>query len=268
MSIASDVTPHLPYLRRFARALSGSQESGDAYVVALLEALIVDPSSFERTLPTRTALVKSFLKVWNSVALNQTTDTPEVRTVDIADRRLESLTAKPRQAFLLVALEGFTTAEAAQALSVSEDEAKALVQQAGAEISQQIAAEILIIEDEPLIAIDLESLVTEIGHSVQGIARTHSEAIAAVKKRRPGLVLADIHLADGSSGLDAVNEILKTIDVPVVFITAFPERLLTGTKPEPAFLITKPFQPETVKAIISQALFFDIKAGKSHAKAG
>ena len=72
-------------------------------------------------------------------------------------------------------------------------------------------------------------------------------------------MLADIQLADGSSGLEAVNEILTTITVPVIFITAYPERLLTGQKPEPTFLITKPFQPETVKAVISQALFFDIR---------
>jgi CheY-like chemotaxis protein len=78
-----------------------------------------------------------------------------------------------------------------------------------------------------------------------------------VEKKKPGLVLADIQLADGSSGLDAVNEMLKSFSVPVVFITAYPERLLTGERPEPAFLITKPFQPETVKAVISQALFFE-----------
>ena len=82
------------------------------------------------------------------------------------------------------------------------------------------------------------------------------------KARAPGLVLADIQLADGSSGLDAVNEILTSIEAPVIFITAFPERLLTGEKPEPAFLVTKPFRPETVKATISQALFFDRKSGK------
>jgi DNA-directed RNA polymerase specialized sigma24 family protein/CheY-like chemotaxis protein len=267
MSVAAAVTPHLPYLRRFARALSGSQESGDAYVVALLEALIADPNGFEKALPTRTALVKAFLRVWNSVSINQATESADNRNVEIADRRLESITPMPRQAFLLVALEGFTTAETAQALGVSEDEAKALIQQAGTEISEQIAADVLIIEDEPLIAIDLESVVSEIGHRVQGIARTHAEAIAAVKQKRPGLVLADIHLADGSSGLEAVNEILASFDVPVVFITAFPERLLTGTKPEPAFLITKPFQPETVKAIISQALFFEMTAGKNGRKA-
>ena len=109
---------------------------------------------------------------------------------------------------------------------------------------------------------DIESLVQSLGHRVNGVARTHTEAIEAVERQRPGLVLADIQLADGSSGLDAVNEMLSSFAVPVVFITAYPERLLTGERPEPAFLITKPFQPETVKAVISQALFFERRAGR------
>jgi CheY-like chemotaxis protein len=123
-----------------------------------------------------------------------------------------------------------------------------------------VATDVLIIEDEPLIAMDLESIVTSLGHRVSGVARTRTEAIAAVKRKRPGLVLADIQLADESSGLDAVNEIVGSTDVPVLFVTAHPERLLTGERPEPAFLITKPFSPDTVKALISQALFFDVKA--------
>lgn len=77
-----------------------------------------------------------------------------------------------------------------------------------------------------------------------------------VAERRPGLVLADIQLADGSSGLDAVDDILGLGDVPVIFITAYPERLLTGNRPEPTYLVTKPFQEATVRAAISQALFF------------
>jgi len=115
---------------------------------------------------------------------------------------------------------------------------------------------ILIIEDEPIIAMDLEALVEGLGHRVVGIARTRTEAVTAARRTGPGLILADIQLADGSSGLDAVNDILGDFDVPVIFITAYPERLLTGARPEPAFLITKPFRPETLKAIISQALFF------------
>jgi CheY-like chemotaxis protein len=107
---------------------------------------------------------------------------------------------------------------------------------------------------------DLESIVEGLGHRVMGVARTHAEAIGATARETPGLVLADIQLADGSSGLDAVNEMLGTFQVPVIFITAYPDRLLTGERPEPAFLITKPYQPDTVKAIVSQALFFDRRA--------
>jgi CheY-like chemotaxis protein len=155
----------------------------------------------------------------------------------------------------------------AAALDRREEEVVGLIDAAGREIASQISTEVLIIEDEPIIAMDLEALVEELGHTVAGISRTHTEAVAAVAAHRPGLVLADIHLADGSSGLDAVNEILASYEVPVIFITAYPERLLTGERPEPTFLITKPFRTETVKAIISQALFFDRKAHRPSASA-
>ncbi len=263
MSIATAVAPHLPYLRRFARALTGGQASGDAYVVAVLEAFIEDPSAFARDLPARIALYRAFVKVWDSISLNTDAGEASPDDADSADCNLDAITPRPRQAFLLMALEGFSISEAAQVLDLPVQDVKTLIDQAGAEIAEQIAADILIIEDEPLIAMDLESLVTEVGHRVLGVARTHAEAVAAVATRQPSLVLADIQLADGSSGLEAVNEILNTINVPVIFITAYPERLLTGQKPEPTFLITKPFQPETVKAVISQALFFDTRAKRT-----
>jgi len=176
---------------------------------------------------------------------------------------LETLTPMARQAFLLASLEEFSTQDIATILSVSDKEAKRLLEVASREISEQISARVMIIEDEPLIALDIETLVNEIGHQVVGIATTRSNASALARTSNPGLVLADIQLADGSSGIDAVNDILKEINVPVIFITAYPERLLTGERVEPAFLVTKPFRPEMVKAIISQALFFDVKAGRS-----
>ena len=58
----------------------------------------------------------------------------------------------------------------------------------------------------------------------------------------------------GGSGITAVTDILRMSSVPVIFVTAYPERLLTGERPEPAFLITKPFEPETLDVAISQAL--------------
>jgi CheY-like chemotaxis protein len=91
--------------------------------------------------------------------------------------------------------------------------------------------------------------------------------VKLARGKAPGLILADIQLADGSSGLDAVNELLQSFEAPVIFITAYPERFLTGERPEPAFLIPKPYQPATVSAVISQALFFDRKAHKPQQRA-
>lgn len=258
MSIAREIASHLPYLRRYARALTGSQQSGDAYVAATLEAVVADPSVFPRELPGRIAVYKLFVQMWS--AANQRERMPVDRGA--VEMNLDALTPLPRQAFLLRTVEGFSIDEVAMILGRRPIEAMQLVEQAGREIAEQVATSVLIIEDEPIIALDIEAMVQELGHDVTGIARTHKEAIALVRMRRPGLVLADIQLADGSSGLDAVNEILTSIDVPVIFITAYPERLLTGNKPEPAFLITKPFQPEAVKAAISQALFFDRRASR------
>ncbi|KAB2918457.1 MAG: response regulator [Hyphomicrobiaceae bacterium] len=258
MSIAEQVGPHLPFLRRFARAVTGSQRSGDAYVVSTLEALLADPSIFSADLPPRVALYRAFLMILNTVPLNGHAKADEP-ALQAAERNLERLAPPARQAFLLVAVEEFPPADAALALGVDQAELQALIDEAGREIARQIATDVVIIEDEPLIALDLERLVTSLGHRVIKIARTKRQAIEAVQRSQPGLILADIQLADGSSGLDAVNEILRTFSVPVIFVTAYPQRLLTGTRPEPTFLITKPFHPDNVKAIISQALFFDIR---------
>jgi CheY-like chemotaxis protein len=226
-------------------------------VAEVLEALIEDPSLIQGGDP-RVDLYRTFTKIWQSVPLNDRSD-PVQRGLPV-EERLSHLTPRARQAFLLVALEGFSESDAAQVLEVDTATLRNLVEEAGRELAAEIATDVLIIEDEPLIAFDLEGLVESLGHKVLGIARTHGEAVSVVKAKRPGLILADIQLADGSSGLDAVNELLKGFEVPVIFITAYPERFLTGERPEPAFLIAKPFQPATVSAIISQALFFERKA--------
>jgi DNA-directed RNA polymerase specialized sigma24 family protein len=260
MSIAERVAAHLPYLRRFARSVTGSQKSGDAYVVSTLEAMLADPGIFSSEHPPRVALYRAFLKILNSIPLNNhRSDSGGSPALDAVKRNLDMLAPKARQAFLLVAVEEFQPQDAAAVMDVSVEELQGLIDQAGREIAKQMATDVVIIEDEPLIALDLEQLVTDLGHRVVRIARTADQAIEAVTELRPGLVLADIHLADGSSGLDAVNEILRSLSLPVIFVTAFPQRLLTGTRPEPTFLITKPFQAENVKAVISQALFFDIR---------
>jgi CheY-like chemotaxis protein/DNA-directed RNA polymerase specialized sigma24 family protein len=254
MSRSQLVAEHLPLLRRYARALTGSQGSGDAYVGAMLEALIQDPALLDERYGARAGLFRLFTQIWNSVALN---DDAEVATLPMPpERRLSNITPLPRQAFLLLSLEGFPEEEVAFILDIDVAETRRLADAAGRELAAEIATDVLIIEDETFIAMDLESLVKNLGHNVIGVARTHADAVALAKNKKPGLILADIQLADGSSGLDAVNELLRTFEVPVVFITAYPERFLTGERPEPAFLISKPFQPAMVSAVASQALFF------------
>ncbi len=258
MSKSNAIAQQLPYLRRYARALTGSQASGDAYVAAALEALVKDPHLLDAGRPPRQALFRLFSAIWNSVPVNGVADLPVVTMG--AERHLGQITAKPRQAFLLVSVEAFSEEDAAYILDVDQATLQDLVEESGREMAAQIATNILIIEDEALIALDLETLVENLGHRVTGIARTRSEAVALARSKPPGLILADIQLADGSSGLDAVNDLLNTFEVPVVFITAFPERFLTGERPEPAFLISKPYQRATVSAIVSQALFFERNA--------
>ena len=257
MSGDDGLVSHVPYLRRFARALTGSQNAGDACVVAALETVLANKSG---ETPARIALYRLVLAGVNAHdARPLVTAPPASPGVATVDRNLATLTPMGRQAFLLVAMEGFTLDDASLVMEMSVEDVSLLLEDAAQDIAAQIATDAVIIEDEPLIAFDLQTLLEGLGHRVVRVARTEREAIAAVMQTRPGLVLADIQLADGSSGVHAVNEILQTYSVPVIFITAYPERLLTGAKPEPTFLIRKPYRPDEVKAVISQALFFDVR---------
>lgn len=257
MALAHAIAEHLPYLRRYARALTGTQQSGDAYVRACLEAIVADTSVLGADAPPRVALYRLFHRLWDTTNL-------DLRPVagsgpvaaDSVEKRLKELTPAHRQALLLTAMEGFGTGDAAKILGVSEADVKSMTGQAVREISSQPSMKVLIIEDEPIISLDLQSIVREMGHKVIATATTRDEAVREARRTSPELVLADIKLADGSSGIDAVRQILSEVDVPIVFITAYPERLLTGERPEPTFLVTKPFVPETVRVAISQALLF------------
>ena len=258
MSLGQELAPHLPFLRRYARALTGTQAHGDAYVRATLEAIVAAPDDFPRNTDARLGLYRTFQRIWSSAnADGDEPADPANASEAIARARLAQITPLSRQALLLTAMEGFTPEDAGYLIDMSGAEVERLVTEALEEIERQTLTEVLIIEDEPIIAMDLETIVRDLGHGVTGVAVTRDEAVSQAHAHRPGLVLADIQLADDSSGIDAVKDILAEFTVPVIFITAFPERLLTGERPEPTFLITKPFQRSTVKAAISQALFFD-----------
>lgn len=257
ISLSQEIAPLLPYLRRYARALAGTQKSGDAYVRACLQALVADASIIDTGDGVKIGLYRLFHVLWNATVVPPAGDDGAASIFEkTAQQRLASMAPESRQTLLLSTLEGFSVSETARIIEKTEEEVTQLIKDAIDEIDRQTKTDVLIIEDEPLISMDLTHIVESLGHGVTTIARTASDAIAAAKANPPGLVLADIQLADGSSGIDAVKEILAEMSVPVIFITSFPERLLTGERPEPTFLITKPFNPNTVKAGISQALFF------------
>ncbi len=252
--LAGSIGANLPYLRRYARALTGGQESGDRFASATLEAILADPSGFAAEDP-KLALFGAFHLVWRSAGapLGEPDDTLSAR----AQAHMEGLTPNTREALLLHTIEGFPFSEVAQIMKTDEAEAEELVEIALREMEVSVAGKVMVIEDEAIIALDIRSIVEDMGHRVTGIARTRTEAVALAASKKPDLILADIQLADNSSGIDAVNDILEQFeDLPVVFITAFPERLLTGERPEPAFLITKPYTEAQVQSAVSQAMFF------------
>lgn len=252
--IAEAVAQNLPYLRRFSRALTGSQASGDSFAASALEAVLADRSVLTGY-DTRLGVFKVLFDIWSKAGAPVEDGEHGIQAK--AQARLSQLTAKSREALLLHTVEGFSFAEVSNIIGVSADRAEDLINVARREMAEGTFGSVMIIEDEAIIAMDIDSIVSEMGHRVTGIARTREEAVTLGSADTPDLILADIQLADNSSGIDAVNDLLDTLgDRPVIFITAFPERLLTGQKPEPAFLISKPYSVDQVISAVSQAMFF------------
>ncbi|WP_170360314.1 response regulator [Ruegeria arenilitoris] len=257
VSVADQIGPLLPFLRRYARALTGSQDSGDAYAAASLEAILADPAQFDADLTPRVALFRVFHGIWSTSGMPVDADGGSSDIQSRAHAQLARLTPNTREALLLRTVEEFSVSDIAAIMQIEPAEAQKLIEIAYEEMARHTSGRILIIEDEAIIAMDLETMVTDLGHRVTGVARTETAAIDLAEREPFDLILSDIQLADKSSGIDAVNRIIAQHgDCPVIFITAFPERLLTGKGPEPAFLISKPYTEEQVKSAVSQAMFF------------
>lgn len=260
--LAQSISRELPYLRRYARALTGSQTAGDNYAAATLEAILSDRSLMDGD-DARVALFRTFHAIWQSSGQPIDSEGQDAREAR-AQAHLKALTPNSREALLLRTIEELRYDQIAKVMQIEQPEAEELVQIALSEMGQALSGKAMIIEDETIIAMDLKGIVQAMGHGVTGVARTHKAAVDLAHGKRPDLILADIQLADGSSGIDAVNELLRDMgDIPVIFITAFPERLLTGDRPEPAFLISKPYTEEQVRSAVSQAMFFASTEGLS-----
>ncbi|WP_299877872.1 response regulator [uncultured Sulfitobacter sp.] len=253
-TFSEQLTAEMPYLRRYARGLTGSQSRGDKITVATLKTILDDRSPFENSDPIKVNLFKCFHRIWSLSGVSPSA--PEDALRGRTHALLAKLTVNSREALLLRTIEEFSVDHIAKIMDVNSSEVRHLIETANTELAESTQGRVMIIEDEPIIAADLSAIVQSLGHDVTGVSRTHTEALDHGRTSQPDLILADIQLADNSSGIDAVNDLLGLMDVPVIFITAFPERMLTGDKPEPAFLISKPFQEEQVRSAVSQAMFF------------
>lgn len=244
---------HIPQLRRFARALTGSQSVGDGFVGLTLQTLIrnrrADPPH-----PARLMLYRAFFDLWTNSAERE--DRFAGHLAHAMDLRLQQMVPLDRAVFLLQSLEGFDEAELVAITGLTAGDVSLLLEDADRDFHQTPRTTVLIIEDDGLIAADLKRIVESMGHKVVGQAGRQDTAIVAAHLLRPGLILADIRLDKEDGGLTAVDAITSRFAVPVVFVTGYPERLLRGLRGEPTYLVEKPYRESRLKAVIDQALFF------------
>ncbi len=228
----------LPYARRYARALTGSQPRGDLLVAESLREMM---TGGDRSVEPRLGLFASTTRHFND------------ERAEAARGAAVGLSHRQRQLLLLTSLEELPVGVAAAIVGLAEADARDQLTVARERLRASAAADVLIIEDEPIIAMDIEELVQSCGHRVVGVAATETDAIRIAEATRPGLILADINLGAGGDGAHAISRITRHHPVPVIFVTAYPERLLTGEALEPAFVITKPFEPLTLAIATYQA---------------
>ena len=126
-----------------------------------------------------------------------------------------------------------------------------------AHVEQQVALKtVLVVEDEGLIAMDLQRRLESLGYIVPACATTADDAVRLAALHIPDLILMDIHLKGEKDGIDAAGEIRKKCDVPIIFVTAHtdPNTLSRAKTTEPLGYIVKPFTSTDIRIQIEIAL--------------
>jgi RNA polymerase sigma factor (sigma-70 family) len=249
------IMQHVPSLRRHARLLTGSHDIGDEYVRICLELVLEEPERIAGD-DLRVALFRAFHDVWDAVAksIEGASAHESTQLEERLEQGLARLAPLERRALLLVVAEGFTYEQVAAILGIDQAKVRSLIDEARHALYHDVSVPVLIIEDQSLIAMDVSRIVEEMGHHVIGVVAREQAAVQEAREQHPGLVLADVRLLDDESGIAAAQKILESYDVPVVFVTGYPERLLTGGGVEPAFVVSKPFDDEALKVTIGHAL--------------
>ncbi len=258
--ISGEIETHLPLLRRYARAVTGSRRHGDHLTEATLVSILNDTGTLDTRLTLKVAMFRLMQDLWCQGQSVLADDLSEVEMK--AHKHLAKLTPGSREALLLRAFEKFSDHEIGEIIRTPAARAAELVKIARLDLARSLTGRVLVIEDEAAIAAEIETIVHSMGHTVIGSARTRHDAVRLASFDEPDLIVSDIQLADNTSGLDAVEDILNDYPLkPVIYVTAYPELLLTGVEQDPAFLVTKPYTPDEVRSAISQAMFFSPREG-------
>lgn len=235
-----------PFLRRYGRALSGCQNTGDTLAAQAKQAARQQTTEICAA-SVRILLFKCLHQAWSELSGSTMSKTA-------AWHRMTNLTPNSREVLLLRAIEEFSFIQIGEILGINALATKRLFEIAVAEMPYRNKNRVLIIEDDIMLAMDMSACLSDMGCIVTGVARTAEQAVELAATSPPELIIASLVLADRSSGLDAASRITRDRpDINVVFVTPHPERLLTGDTQEPVFIITKPYFEDQVRSVVSQS---------------
>lgn len=242
---------HIPFLRRYARALTGTSGRGDELVGLAVPVALSDPDAYGLERHDRGPLY---------ALLNRLFDAEEMRTAlpdsgHPMELALVQLPEMERRLFLLVSLEEVGCADAARILGLGLEEARRRMAAAQEALRESLIASIMIVEDDAIIAFDLAETVRNMGHKVCGTATTMDDAIDTARSCQPTLALMDLRLAHGDSGITTAQVLRQTSELPIIFVTAFGDELTRRGLEHLGPVIRKPFTREQIERAITQAVF-------------
>jgi len=249
---------HVPYLRRYALALTGDPTLGDSFVTQILNDAL-EAEDFISLEDPRLALYAALNELADAVALRPA-DSPHP-----VEAALASLPETDRRLYLLVSLEDLPLPDAAAVLGLSAEEGVERLTEARRRVRERLTATILIVEDDAIIAFDLAETVRGMGHVVCGIAPTMDEALSLAAGHTPTLALLDIRLAEGDNGIEVARELRRRSFLPVIFVTAFPDELAKRGLEHLGPVIPKPFTRDQIEQAITRAVFTPAEADGSAA---
>ena len=114
---------------------------------------------------------------------------------------------------------------------------------------------VLIVEDEAVIALELEAMIEDLGHTVVAIAASEAEAVRLSQAKRPSLILMDVRLGRGGDGINAAHVILQAMKVPIVFCSAYARDPGTRARMEqirPSGILSKPIVQADLKETLER----------------